>query len=84
MFFFVTNLKKLRMKTCCFFLYSLSSSGRVIIMSIHQPRYSIYKLFDSLTLISRGRMVYHGPTSNALNYFNEIGKMLINCCMPLC
>ncbi|XP_065906239.1 broad substrate specificity ATP-binding cassette transporter ABCG2-like [Dysidea avara] len=54
-------------------LKELSSSGRVIIMSIHQPRYSIYKLFDSLTLMSRGRLVYHGPANNALNYFSELG-----------
>ncbi|XP_065906213.1 broad substrate specificity ATP-binding cassette transporter ABCG2-like isoform X1 [Dysidea avara] len=54
-------------------LKELSSSGRVIIMSIHQPRYSIYKLFDSLTLMSRGRLVYHGPADNALNYFSDIG-----------
>ncbi|XP_065906201.1 broad substrate specificity ATP-binding cassette transporter ABCG2-like isoform X2 [Dysidea avara] len=54
-------------------LKELSSSGRVIIMSIHQPRYSIYKLFDSLTLISRGRLVYNGPANNALNYFSQIG-----------
>ncbi|XP_065906205.1 broad substrate specificity ATP-binding cassette transporter ABCG2-like isoform X2 [Dysidea avara] len=54
-------------------LKELSSSGRVIIMSIHQPRYSIYKLFDSMTLMSRGRLVYHGPSNNALNYFSQIG-----------
>ena len=54
--------------------YSLSRSGRVIIMSIHQPRYSIYKLFDSLTLMSRGRIVYHGPAANALNYFFRLGE----------
>ncbi|XP_065905452.1 broad substrate specificity ATP-binding cassette transporter ABCG2-like [Dysidea avara] len=51
----------------------LSSSGKVIIMSIHQPRYSIYKLFDSLTLMSRGRLVYHGPANRALPYFSDIG-----------
>ena len=56
------------------FYYSLSHSGKVIIMSIHQPRYSIYKLFDSLTLMSHGRIVYHGPAAHALNYFSELGE----------
>ena len=46
-------------------------------MSIHQPRYSIYKLFDSLTLMSHGRLVYHGPANNTLNYFSEIGEKMI-------
>ena len=56
----------------------LSRVGRVIIISIHQPRYSIYKLFDSLTLVSRGHIVYHGPTANVLNYFSGFGKLCVN------
>ena len=59
------------------FLCSLSRVGRVIIISIHQPRYSIYKLFDSLTLMSRGHIVYHGPTVNVLNYFSTLGKWCV-------
>ncbi len=42
-------------------------------MSIHQPRYSIYRLFDTLTLLVSGKMVYHGPAPNALDYFANIG-----------
>uniref|UniRef100_A0A3B5R2T6 ABC-type xenobiotic transporter n=1 Tax=Xiphophorus maculatus TaxID=8083 RepID=A0A3B5R2T6_XIPMA len=54
-------------------LKRMASHGRTIIMSIHQPRYSIYRLFDTLTLLVGGRMVYHGPASNALDYFTNIG-----------
>ena len=43
-------------------------------MSIHQPRYSIFKLFDSLTLLSVGNMVYHGSAHKALEYFDRIGE----------
>ena len=45
----------------------------IVIMSIHQPRYSIFKLFDSLTLLSLGNVVYHGQASNALEYFHNAG-----------
>uniref|UniRef100_A0A3Q0SFQ5 ABC-type xenobiotic transporter n=1 Tax=Amphilophus citrinellus TaxID=61819 RepID=A0A3Q0SFQ5_AMPCI len=55
----------------CFF--RMTSRGRTIIMSIHQPRYSIYRLFDTLTLLVGGKMVYHGPAPNALDYFANIG-----------
>lgn len=41
--------------------------------SIHQPRYSIYRLFDSLTLLCLGRVSYHGPADNALGYFQSVG-----------
>ena len=42
-------------------------------MSIHQPRYSIYKCFDNLTLLSKGHLVYHGQSSKSLGYFNSLG-----------
>lgn len=54
-------------------VYRMASQGRTIIMSIHQPRYSIYRLFDTLTLLVSGKMVYHGPAPNALDYFANIG-----------
>uniref|UniRef100_A0A673X818 Broad substrate specificity ATP-binding cassette transporter ABCG2 n=1 Tax=Salmo trutta TaxID=8032 RepID=A0A673X818_SALTR len=41
-------------------LKRMANQGRTIIMSIHQPRYSIYRLFDSLTLLVSGKQVYHG------------------------
>ncbi|XP_065906235.1 broad substrate specificity ATP-binding cassette transporter ABCG2-like [Dysidea avara] len=55
-------------------LKDLSKQDRVIIISIHQPRYSIYKLFDSLTLLSKGNMVYYGIAGDhALQYFSDNG-----------
>ena len=64
--------------------------NRIVIISIHQPRYSIFKLFDSLTLLSVGNMVYHGNAHKALEYFDRIGKNLLceyfikyTTCMPM-
>ncbi|NWQ98108.1 ABCG2 protein, partial [Burhinus bistriatus] len=54
-------------------LKKLSRRGRTIIFSIHQPRYSIFKLFDSLTLLALGKVLYHGPAMQALDYFSSIG-----------
>ncbi|XP_077444626.1 broad substrate specificity ATP-binding cassette transporter ABCG2 [Stigmatopora argus] len=54
-------------------LKRMANSGRTIVLSIHQPRYSIYRLFDSLTLLVNGRQVYHGPAQSALDYFSDIG-----------
>uniref|UniRef100_A0AAR2LGW9 Broad substrate specificity ATP-binding cassette transporter ABCG2 n=1 Tax=Pygocentrus nattereri TaxID=42514 RepID=A0AAR2LGW9_PYGNA len=56
-------------------LKRMANNGRTIIMSIHQPRYSIYRLFDSLTLLVSGKQVYHGPAQNALDYFANIGTL---------
>ncbi|KAK2184513.1 hypothetical protein NP493_262g02003 [Ridgeia piscesae] len=54
-------------------LQRLSRKGKTIIFSIHQPRYSIFKLFDSMMLLSQGECVYHGPASDALEHFENIG-----------
>ncbi|XP_072195779.1 broad substrate specificity ATP-binding cassette transporter ABCG2 isoform X2 [Excalfactoria chinensis] len=54
-------------------LKKLSRRGRTIIFSIHQPRYSIFKLFDSLTLLALGKVLYHGSAKQALEYFSSIG-----------
>ncbi|XP_076581084.1 broad substrate specificity ATP-binding cassette transporter ABCG2-like [Chaetodon auriga] len=54
-------------------LKRMANHGRTIILSIHQPRYSIYRLFDSLTLLVNGKQVFHGPAQRALEYFSDIG-----------
>ncbi|XP_058236567.1 broad substrate specificity ATP-binding cassette transporter ABCG2b [Hemibagrus wyckioides] len=54
-------------------LHRLSRSSRTIIFSIHQPRYSIFRLFDHLTLLYKGECVYAGPANHAIQYFNDLG-----------
>ncbi|XP_072050825.1 broad substrate specificity ATP-binding cassette transporter ABCG2-like [Amphiura filiformis] len=51
----------------------LSHRGRTAIFSIHQPRYGIFRLFDKLHLLSKGETVYHGPATEALDYFSSFG-----------
>ena len=56
-------------------LKSLSRQGKLIVVAIHQPRYAIYKLFDSITLLSQGRTVYHGQANSAIDYFATLGHI---------
>ena len=39
--------------------------------TIHQPRSTIYELFDQLMILSQGRTVYFGPASTAVDYFSR-------------
>ena len=55
------------------YFFRLSKKGTTIIFSIHQPRYSIYKLFDNLFLLDEGKLLYQGQASEALSYFSSIG-----------
>ncbi|XP_039594323.1 broad substrate specificity ATP-binding cassette transporter ABCG2-like [Polypterus senegalus] len=68
-----TGLDASTAKAVLALLKRLAQRGRTIIFSIHQPRYSIFKLFDSLTLLAIGRVIYHGPAQSALQYFHSIG-----------
>ncbi|NWQ94039.1 ABCG2 protein, partial [Burhinus bistriatus] len=54
-------------------LKRMAKQGKTIIFSIHQPRYSIFRLFDNLTLLAAGRVLYHGPAQNAVEYFQSVG-----------
>ncbi|ABN67689.2 ABC transporter family protein [Scheffersomyces stipitis CBS 6054] len=53
--------------------------GVTVVMSIHQPRLEITKLFDKICLItSGGRMVYYGDLAESASYFNRISFLSKN------
>ncbi|XP_034364650.1 ATP-binding cassette sub-family G member 3-like isoform X1 [Arvicanthis niloticus] len=54
-------------------LRRVSKKGRTIIFSIDQPQYSIFSVFDSLTLVASGKLMFHGPAQDALGYFQSAG-----------
>ncbi|KAI8826161.1 P-loop containing nucleoside triphosphate hydrolase protein [Fimicolochytrium jonesii] len=53
-------------------LVELARKGRTICVSIHQPRSDIFELFDNIVLLSRGDLVYSGPRSSVLSYFESL------------
>ncbi|KAJ6839413.1 ABC transporter G family member 11-like [Iris pallida] len=54
-------------------LRSLSRDGRTVIASIHQPSSEVFELFDRLFLLSGGKTVYFGQTSEAYEFFAQAG-----------
>ncbi|GJP34882.1 hypothetical protein CLOM_g19364 [Closterium sp. NIES-68] len=54
-------------------LSDLSKSGRTVVSTIHQPRSSIFALFENLLLLSEGRAVFFGPAAEAMGYFSHCG-----------
>ncbi|XP_077659605.1 broad substrate specificity ATP-binding cassette transporter ABCG2-like isoform X2 [Urocitellus parryii] len=66
-----TGLDSSTASTVLLLLKRISEQGRTIIFSIHQPQYSIFKLFDCLTLLASGRLIFHGPAQEALGYFES-------------
>ncbi|KAL1923307.1 uncharacterized protein VTP21DRAFT_8287 [Calcarisporiella thermophila] len=47
--------------------------GRTVVVAIHQPRSSIFNMFDSLLLLSGGCTVFCGPAPKVAEYFRSIG-----------
>jgi len=55
-------------------LQRLTTMGMTAIMVIHQPRYSLFTLFDDVLLLGKGgRTVYLGPSLAAKPYFEQLG-----------
>eukprot|EP00933_Yihiella_yeosuensis_P051158 TRINITY_DN49013_c0_g1_i1.p1 TRINITY_DN49013_c0_g1~~TRINITY_DN49013_c0_g1_i1.p1 ORF type:complete len:855 (-),score=156.14 TRINITY_DN49013_c0_g1_i1:166-2649(-) len=58
-------------------LKKLGELGMTSIMVIHQPRYSLFTLFDEVLLLGKGgRTVYMGPSLGAVPYFQRLGFMI--------
>lgn len=48
-------------------------NGHVVIASIHQPRSAIWSMFDRVTLLASGRLMYHGLRDNMVPWFATQG-----------
>lgn len=47
--------------------------NRTVIFTIHQPRSNIVALFDQLTVLAAGKLVYSGAYAKCQEYFTSIG-----------
>jgi ABC-type multidrug transport system ATPase subunit len=54
-------------------LKSLALIGHSIAVVIHQPRTSIFNMFDNLLLLSQGRVVYEGGVAGARHFLQSCG-----------
>ena len=44
-----------------------------LVVSLLQPAPEVFQLFDDLVLLSQGQIIYHGPVSEVLAYFERLG-----------
>eukprot|EP01031_Cornospumella_fuschlensis_P032511 gene32511-39307_t len=55
---------------------NMSTNKRLVIAVIHQPRSSIFDMFDKLLLLSEGHVIYLGNAEDAGAYFSKRGLPL--------
>ncbi|CAL4995119.1 unnamed protein product [Urochloa decumbens] len=54
-------------------LSGLARKGRTVVVSVHQPSSRVYRMFDSVLLLSEGRCLYFGKGEEAMAYFEGVG-----------
>jgi ABC-type multidrug transport system ATPase subunit len=47
--------------------------SQVVIASIHQPRSAIWQMFDAVTLLASGRLMYTGTREGLTPWFASLG-----------
>uniref|UniRef100_A0ACD5Z021 Uncharacterized protein n=1 Tax=Avena sativa TaxID=4498 RepID=A0ACD5Z021_AVESA len=47
--------------------------GTTVVAAIHQPSSEVFQLFHGLCLLAKGRTVYFGPASKAIEFFDSNG-----------
>ena len=48
-------------------------SNATVVVSLLQPAPESFDLFDDVMLMAKGKIVYHGPRGEVLNFFEECG-----------
>jgi ABC-type multidrug transport system ATPase subunit len=53
----------------CQVLKKVANAGASVLFTIHQPSSDIFRSFDNLILLNKGRVMYHGPVEDVNAYF---------------
>ena len=57
-----------------YILNIIAKTGVTVLVSLHQPRYEIFKRFDNIILLNPfGQIVYNGKRENIISYFESMG-----------
>ena len=54
-------------------LRKLAEKGKTIVTTIHQPRSTIFELFDRLLVLNKGETVYMGKAADVTSYYAKLG-----------
>ena len=64
-------------------LKDLAKEGCTVVCSIHQPRSSIFAMFDDLLILSEGKLLYEGSAEASLKFFEaQASGDPCHCCVP--
>jgi len=64
-------------------LKELSSKGKTVVCTIHQPSSEVFDIFDSTYLLAKGQVVYNGKVNSMTAHFKTLGYSCPNIITPL-
>ncbi|NXM52578.1 ABCG5 protein, partial [Illadopsis cleaveri] len=68
-----TGLDCLTANQLVLLLSELAHRDRIVILTIHQPRSELFKLFDKIAIMSFGEMVFCGNPMEMITFFSDCG-----------
>ncbi|KAM4591647.1 ATP-binding cassette sub-family G member 5 [Odontesthes bonariensis] len=77
-----TGLDSMTANQIVVLLAELASRNRVVIVTIHQPRSELFRLFSRIAIMSRGELVFCGQPGEMVDFFSHCGYECPEYCNP--
>jgi len=70
-----TGLDSSSAKAILFALSELSRRGTTVLMSLHQPSVSLFRILDNVIVLSKGKVIFEGPPSAVPSHIDKVNDM---------
>ncbi|CAL4093793.1 unnamed protein product, partial [Meganyctiphanes norvegica] len=70
-----TGLDSYNAKKLVKMMRDMTSRGKTILCTIHQPSSEVFEKFDKLLLLAEGRVAYMGSSEGALHFLEGLGHV---------
>ncbi|XP_038669536.1 ATP-binding cassette sub-family G member 5 isoform X2 [Scyliorhinus canicula] len=77
-----TGLDSMTSNQIILLLSRLAHKNRIVILTIHQPRSELFKLFDRIGIMTCGELVFCGGTEEMVEFFSGCGYQCPEYCNP--
>uniref|UniRef100_A0A671LKS3 ABC transporter domain-containing protein n=1 Tax=Sinocyclocheilus anshuiensis TaxID=1608454 RepID=A0A671LKS3_9TELE len=68
-----TGLDSMTANQIVVLLAELARRDRIVIVTIHQPRSELFRIFDRIAIMSRGELVFCGEPEQMVDFFSSCG-----------
>ncbi|TRY64886.1 hypothetical protein DNTS_024587 [Danionella cerebrum] len=77
-----TGLDSMTANQIVVLLAELAKRDRIVIVTIHQPRSELFRIFNRIAIMSRGELVFCGQPEEMVDFFSRCGYECPEYCNP--